>query len=332
MAKGRLYRTVREWQSSARDARDAYPYITLLDELSFQADLRFGDYVQYQQTGSFLIRLEQWLANTPAPREQQTLLRLLEHLIFIDDSQMTALYRDAFRRVIDPWLTDGAVSISDMLVPDYPERQRALLAGYQIASITESCNVGLLLKASDLHGMSRPEILGPNERRALAILDTFPSDLSGCVICEDIVGTGKQAGKILSAVEARAPAHWRLLFVPLIAFEDGVNNLRNKYAKRTTIRPLVVLPRRQCLRKNPEPEEPHVFKVARGVVKNTARRVLEPADRFDDPPRNPFGYEGTGGIIVTCHNAPNNTLPLIHHKAPSWSPLFRRLHHKERTS
>jgi hypothetical protein len=71
--------------------------------------------------------------------------------------------------------------------------------------------------------------------------------------------------------------------------------------------------------------------MVRGIVKNTAQRVLKAEDEFDDPPTDPFGYEDSGELIVTCHNAPNNTLPLIHHKAPLWKPLFRRLHHKAQT-
>jgi hypothetical protein len=150
------------------------------------------------------------------------------------------------------------------------------------------------------------------------------------VLCEDIVGTGKQAGKILRALEDRAPARWRFLFVPLIAFESGIDNLRNNFGLRTVVRPLITLPRTQCLTDEAQAAEPEVFKFVRGIINKTAPRVMERADQFDDPPTNPFGYEGTGGIIVTCHNAPNNTLPLIHHKAPAWDPLFRRLHHKER--
>ena len=58
MAKERLYKLLREWEQASRDPRDAHPYVALLDELSFQADLRFCDYVQYQQDGPFLVRLE----------------------------------------------------------------------------------------------------------------------------------------------------------------------------------------------------------------------------------------------------------------------------------
>ena len=214
MAKTRLYKLCREWQEGSRDPRDAHPYVNLLDELSFQAELRFCDYVQYQQDGSFLVRLERWLGNSSEKKEQQAQLRLLQYLVFVDDLQMTALYRDAYRRIIDPWLTDPSATIADLLTSDHQERQRARLAEYQIASISESFDVGLLLKASDLHGIPRPVILGPDPRRAIATYENLNPAIAGCVMCEDIVGTGRQAGKILRAIEERAPAHWSFFCPP----------------------------------------------------------------------------------------------------------------------
>jgi hypothetical protein len=48
---------------------------------------------------------------------------------------------------------------------------------------------------------------------------------------------------------------------------------------------------------------------------------------MDDPPTHAFGFERCGSLVVTFHNTPNNTLPLIHHKSDRWEPLFRRIHH-----
>ena len=303
MAKTRLYALFREWQEGCRGPRDAHPYVKLLDELSFQADLRFGDYVQYQEDGTFLVRLERWLANSTNTSEQQALLRFLQHLVFVNDLQMTALYRDAFRRIIDPWLTDPLAGISDMLAADYPERQRARLADYQIASISESFDVGLLLKASDLHGVPRPVILGPDPQRAISTYETLRSEIAGCIICEDIVGTGKQAGRILRAIEDRAPTHWRLLFVPLIAFENGITNLQSAYGLRTIVRPVITLPRTQCLTKEPQAAEPEVFKAIRGIVSKTAARVCDHPDDGEAA----FGSEVGGAWTLGTRIAADET-------------------------
>lgn len=331
MAKANLYRAAREWENAAFNARDKFLYCNFLDELSFQADFRFNDYLQYQQDGTFLTRLESWLNNLDQLQHKQALLQLLGHLVFIDNAQMTAIYRDAVRRIISPWLEDSlAPSIDDMFTAGHDDQQRRTLAEYQIAAVTESCNVSLLLKANDLHGLPRPITLGPSTKHAITAIGQLSAALRGLIICEDIVGSGKQAGRILKAVEDHAPSTWRLLFVPMIAFEDGINTIAAKYISRTTLSPVVILSRRQCLQPDPLPNEPPLFKTIRGITKNTAQRVLEAYDDFDDPPKDPFGYESSGGLLVTSHNAPNNTLPLIHHRAPTWNPLFRRLHHKER--
>ena len=202
---------------------------------------------------------------------------------------------------------------------------------FRLLLSAESCDLGLLLKANDLSGLARPIVLGPTVDHAVAeIARLCTRPLDGLVICEDIIGTGRQAGRILKAVETNAPVEWMLMFVPLIAFEAGLRNIQNNYARRSTVQPVVVLPEKQCLRREPLAHEPQLFKAIRGIVKKTTQLVLEPNDSLDDPPKDPFGYENSGGLLVTCHNSPNNSLPLIHHKAPMWNPLFRRLHHTER--
>ncbi|MGH9830255.1 MAG: phosphoribosyltransferase-like protein, partial [Blastocatellia bacterium] len=254
-------------------------------------------------------------------------------IIFIDELQMTAIYRDAFRRVIGPWLGASSFSIDQFLAADFAEVQRRALRDYQIVSITESFNLALLLNANDLHGLPRPFVLGLNKELARSKIRELMSDskIKGCVVCEDVVGTGKQAGKMLQVIEDTSPPDWRILFVPLIAFESGLENIQSRYVTRTIVKPIVVLPKVRCLTGKPQPEEPELFKLIRGIVNSTAERVATPYGVADDPPSNPFGYEGSGGLIVTCHNAPNNTLPLIHHRAPTWRALFRRLHHTERS-
>jgi len=324
-----LYRTARDWENRL-DSTGRYDYTNLLDELSFHAELRFCEYVQYGQSIGFFSQLSAWLRNVSQTQYQQALLQLVAHLVFVDSAQMTSLYRDAFRRIVGPWLNEHSWTIDEMLAPDFQNTQLRALAEFQFASVTESCDVGLLLKTNNLHGLRRPVLLGPDVQRATSVVRALPQELSGLIVCEDIVGTGKQAGRILQAVEHLVPSSWRLLFVPLIVFEVGLKNLVTDYLQRTPVRPVITLPQRYCLRSAPKAQEPELFKVVRGIVKNTRHRVLQPLDDLDDPPADAFGYEDSGGLLVTCHNAPNNTLPLIHHRSPTWNALFRRLHHKER--
>ena len=137
MAQTQLYSKVRKWEASISDDRDYFPYKNLLDELCFQAELRYRDYQQYTETdGLFLTRLNDWLNNVDSAKQQQALFKLLASLIFVDRGQMVALYRDAFRRIIVPWLDMATTQIDEMVSPDFIENRRAKLVRYQLASIT----------------------------------------------------------------------------------------------------------------------------------------------------------------------------------------------------
>jgi hypothetical protein len=41
--------------------------------------------------------------------------------------------------------------------------------------------------------------------------------------------------------------------------------------------------------------------------------------------RQPMGYGNCGFLIVFCHKAPNNTIPILHASSRSWTPIFPRV-------
>jgi len=121
----------------------------------------------------------------------------------------------------------------------------------------------------------------------------------------------------------------RVLFSPLLILEDGLGSLRRRFeGNGIDIEPVVVIPRTACVKTRPQKGEPHDMKRIRSLVLSTATRVLKRLDAFSPRVRNSFGYGGGGALLVTAHNAPNNSLPIIHRKAPEWAPLFRRLDHR----
>src|SRR6266851_1484001 len=132
-----LYRLAIKWEHEAlEDRRDRYPYITLLDDLTFHAKLRFYHYSAFTADGPFFHRLERWLKNLEKESQQQVLLRLLNHLIFIDGYQATSLYKDAFRRIILPWLLKGRMEIPDYFAPNFHEKVVALLCRCDLFGLT----------------------------------------------------------------------------------------------------------------------------------------------------------------------------------------------------
>jgi hypothetical protein len=120
-ARADLQRMMLDWDKQERKQREREPYgyRAALDELFFQADTRFCDFIQYQTEGEFPQRLYKWLHNVTDIRYQQGLFRLLRYLIFIDSSQLRAIYRDAYRRELIPWVLRGIQGAEIFLTSDF---------------------------------------------------------------------------------------------------------------------------------------------------------------------------------------------------------------------
>lgn len=327
-ARAKLNDMVRRWEDEGRaDPRDLYPYRNLLDEVMFHADLRFRDYIQFQREGEFPVRLLRWLNNFEKDSQKQSLFKLLRWMVFVDHLQMLSLQRDAFRRIITPWLFENEFDIEQQLNGNSDKIIIEELRKYALFSITESFGFSDFIHVNDLTGLQKPVILGERPNLIAEIVQRSRA-AAGAIIFEDFVGTGKQAGRIIAEVSRVAGNRWRIMFAPMIALESGLQNLHRRFASTdTTVGAALTISTSACLQREPRSKEPSEFKRIRTLIKQNARRVLEQLDSNDDPPVDAFGYKNSGSLLITCNNAPNNTLPLFHHKAPRWDVLFRRVHH-----
>lgn len=321
------------WENQTRfDSRDLVPYVNMIEEILFHADIRFYEYVQYREEGEFPVRLKKWLDNVPTDREKKTLLSIVPFILFIDRKQMLALCQDAFKRIIVPWISEGFINRQDMLSADYEIKVRMLIKEYSLYSITESFNFPDFINVNNLSGLKKPRILGEDNSRIRMSPPQFDEKIRGLIVLEDFVGTGDQSKRVLDEVRSIIPKGWRIIFIPLIMMEKGLKLFLTKNSTQSSsieTRPVLIIPESDCIKTQQVQKEPREFKTMRALIKSTQNKVLEPLDKLDDPPNNPFGYRGSGTLIVTCHNTPNNTIPLIHHRSPEWSPLFRRVHHSK---
>lgn len=330
-ARTELYKLVRQWERGSSDSRDFSSYTQVLEEILFHADLRFRDYIQYQSEGEFPVRLKTWIENVKNDKHKQYLLRLVSSIIFVDNRQMMSVYRDAYRRIIIPWICNNNLSPDEILSQDYEIKLRAFLKEYVPLSITESFSFPEFLHVNDLSGLIKPIILGEDKTYVEAKLASIDkSRFKGAIVFEDFVGTGNQAQKVLLEARRILPAKYRILFVPLIMLERNLQAFA-KVARRANIltKPVMIISNRMCIMKQRQIGEPPEFKYIRAIINSSSRTVLERLNSHDDPPKDPFGYGSCGCLLVTCHNTPNNSIPLIHHRAPSWAPLFRRVHHSK---
>jgi hypothetical protein len=331
MYRHELHQIVEKWQKdSDRNSTSQFAYKDLLDDLLYHADMRYKDYKQFQEDGPFIYRLKKWIDNFDDENDKKYGFQLLQWLIFIDDKQVQSLYRDAYRSKVVPWITYRTFKIHDFLAPDYQHKLIKLLRNYKLCSITESFNLPFFKQINSLVGLPKMEVIGENRNIIRQKVKMWTKEkINGLIIFEDIVGTGKQALRVLREVIENCPKSWDNLFIPLIVLTDGASRMVNAKMKQIHIDPVLIIPATCCLKNLPETDEPTEFKGIRSIVKKYTSRVNESLHPYDDAPLDPFGYENSGSVIVTSHNTPNNTLPLIHHRAPDWLPLFRRVHHKK---
>jgi hypothetical protein len=322
-----LYRLVDDWERNLTDIRDDIPYRQLLDDLMFHADLRFGDYIQFSDEGAFPERLWRCLSGIKESRLQKALIELLSRLTFIDRKQMLSLHRDAYRRIISPWLAKR-LATGKLLAEDYEESIAAELRKFRLFSITESFGFGDFLHVNNVIGLPKPRILGEDINKVPQVVQPWLATNKGAIVLEDFVGTGKQATNVLRALISAAPSGLPIMFIPLIIMEDGLRSIKRKIRRRTfRLEPVLVIPNSACLKPKAFDGEPPEWGRLRGLVRASETKVLAKLDNADDPPKDAFGYKGSGALVVTCYNTPNNTPPLVHHRAPEWFPVFRRVHH-----
>jgi hypothetical protein len=319
------------WEENARlESRDHHSYQSLVQELLFQSDLRYGDYLPHTSDGEFPVRLKKWLSNLSDDRQQQAALRLLRLLVFIDRRQVAAISRDILRRHLVPLLLGPNVTPAQLLDPGFDDEIQQSLSSYCLLSITDSFNWETFIHGNSLSGLPKPRILGERTSAIQHILPEAAAPIRGLLVFEDFVGTGKQAGRILQTVATAAPNGWELFFLPFVILESGQQYLVATPAlSRWTVLPGLIINTGDCLLPGPRPSDSEDHAVLRTLIRTTAKRVLEPLDRKDDAPTDALGYRSSGSMAVLHHNTPNNTLPMIHHKAPDWQPLFRRVHHSK---
>jgi len=303
----------------------------IINQALFHAEVRFDrDYKQFREEGLFATRLELWLRNVTERRYHEAMLALLARLQFVDAKQIEALYRAAFRRVIRRRILDRYFKAGDELAGAIDESVRMKLASCLMFSVTESFDFPLFLRVNSLPGLRRPQQLGENGVHVGRITPTALARCTSVFVLEDFVGTGKQAGKALAKLVGKLPKGKEVVFTPLLILETGLRALRSmRSLHRVQIEPVCVIHDDACVREDGAGQQGAAPAMIRSLVHATEDIVLQRYDATDDPPDNAYGYQGCGALLVTAHNAPNNTIALVHHRAPQWSPLFRRLHHSK---
>jgi hypothetical protein len=330
-ARAQLSTMIRSWDQEPDSSIDKELFRDILDEVLFHGDHRYSHYRPHSNEGMFPARLLQWLQNLTSSIDQQQLLQLLRHVAFIDDRELEALYIDAYRRIIVPWsMRLTGRTILNLLEYTSEHSLRATVTTYALASITLSFSTTQFIQINELVGLPDPVVLGDTVDEAIARVSSTQifSRAKACIVMEDFVGTGDQAGTILQAIRKQLPPTIPIIFVPLVCLEIGRDTLESILLDSVQVAPVLIIPKRTCILPDPQPDEPLEFQGFRQIIRNTSKIVRKCFNSFDVPPSSPYGYKNSGALYVSSHNTPNNTVPLLHHKAPRWEALFRRHHHQ----
>lgn len=290
-------------------------------------------YVDYEPTRGphpdFWQRLEAWLDNLDDETRQQYLFRLLPHIFFAGPRELESLYRTAFNHQIATWLIDQL-----NLAFDDAEAQNKLhsaVASTWFCPVTDSMRINQFYHLNRIEGRDhRPDWrclarFGDKEKISQYISQ---HRIERIVLIEDFVGNGSQIRKgveFAANLQPKVP----VLVVPLIvcpAADTLFAELQGKYP-HVAFSPCLRLPESEFLTMKPIADEKAIFAAIREISESVADRMREGFTEEQLIQVNkyvPFGWHGTGALVVLHTNCPNNTLPIIFHECPKWKPLFPR--------
>jgi hypothetical protein len=325
MAK-RIVEKIFGWYSDLTDGQKIQEVNVLIQHLADEL------YQEYEPTKgphpSFWDRLDGWLSTKLSEEQQKLLFQMIPHIFFVGTEELNSLYRVAFNGAIGRWLIDqSSLTFDESAIED---KLREAVRETWFCPITDSFRINAFYHINHISGRDLR-----SDWRTLAhfnksqeVLNFIRSEgIKRVVLLEDFVGSGSQ---ISDAVIFAASLSKTLpvLIVPLIICDAGLlfgQKIEKSFAN-TKFAPILPIARHDCLLQNPYPGEPPIFEEFRNVVRDSFPLVTdglsgEEAAKLSD---GPFGFAGTGSLVVLWTNCPDNTLPLIHQKSKSWDPLFPR--------
>ena len=349
-----LRQLVIQWDlhASVEQMETTSQYQAMLDRLDWFGSTEWARYLPAhdpKHSGNYLFRLAQWLGNVSSDDDRKLLLEFALRVGFLSHADLCSLYHTAVSGPIRRWIVElERLSLDD---PDFATKlEQEVHQRTWYCPITDSMDINEFYHVNHIVGVRhRPSFtllrmldkpLGetaPSEPSSvIANIKKFVQDPSGggtapslkrLVLLEDFVGSGVQASGALDW--ALKNLDMPILFIPLVICAPGITKLSQlENNPRLRIQPMLKLdecdllgPSRNGVEGIPNAE------LIEALAVNTFKLVAG-EDHKDDkvPPHTPFGFHKTGSYFVSYSNAPNNTLPMIHHMPVTggWLPLFPR--------
>lgn len=306
---------------------DGGRFADLLAHVEYLADRVFSEYEPTRGPApDFWIRCRDWLDGAPDEADQQLLFETIPYLRFVARAEFEALYRAAMHEHVIPWLVD----LLDVALDD-PQAEDFITAAIRqtwFCPVTDSMQIGAFYHLNGLSGADfRPdwrslaEFGDPARIRSHMQKNAF----ARLVLLEDFVGAGTQ---MLSAVTfaATLPSQPPILVCPLVVCPEGVTEGENLAAtnKHVTFSPVLQVPLSAMVMPTPQAQEPKIFAEIRSLISRLEPLIKGNVAVSSQKYFGPFGYRDTGALIVLHSNCPDNSLPVVHRRSSTWSPLFPR--------
>jgi hypothetical protein len=306
-------------------------YNAIHAEIEYLIAHRFDQYVPtIGPEPDFRTRFIKWLDNGGLSEDDQKLLfRLVPYIFFLGREEFIALQRAAFLGPVYRWLVDEiGLTFTDV---NRDTKLDAAIRETWFCPITDSAHISDFYHANNLGGVEfRPEW------RAAAALSGGDSTMlhqhmaqegfRRVVLIEDLVGSGSQMTDITNLL-ADLPVTVKVLIVPLVVCPLGATVGRKMASQLPNVAfdPVLELPQHSFVAEVHDPNEPDFFNSIRDLIQRTYSVVSDGQAAHDMiKPYGPFGWRRTGALIVSYNNTPDNTIPVIQHRSPTWNPLFPR--------
>lgn len=285
----------------------------------------------------FPSRLEAFINNLVDDDDKKLLYRLVARIHFIGRRDFHSLYRTAYTANTTRWLLD-LIGVN-IFHPDVFHQLTAEIAQTWLCPITDSLDISAFYHVNNLEGTSiRPQFRSFTELAAREaavekgttkkLVEQIMTDAGHhqLVLLEDFVGSGSQIERAVSFAQTLFAGQLKILLCPLLICPQGhalARRLDSKYPN-LTYDPVAQLDESSFVSPVHRNSDDQFSTSLRNLVITTYQEVCGGLPAKDEPPYSPFGYKDTGSTTVMYSNCPDNSLPLLHHRSPTWSPIFPR--------
>lgn len=329
--------------------RQAFTRLNLIREnLRFFERIKFNSYVPTRYSrrhAGFSERFYTWLTNPGlTSAEQRDLFEFAYHIAFFSFDDFAAMFQSAFSGPISRWCMNQA-GLS-MEQPDWQSKlDEERFDRTWFCPVTDSLLISVFHHVNEIEGKN----LKPAFRELMQLREEN-SDKSDneihkhirtenyqrLVLLEDFVGTGRQTFKTVNwAVRTlRIP----VLFCPMIIAPEGAAKFRDlqstikaEQAATPDLPDFAFMPvfemSGDCFVHPSENAADPLFSRICVLADKIHSRLMETQEHCKEGPLGFWKKKSPqkGATVVMFSNTPNNSLPLIHHSAESWSPLFPRV-------